>query len=308
MFGIVADIGGTNTRLGVVRTGESQPTRIVRFLNESYSDFATVLSTYLDQVEQPQVTGIAVALAGPVTSGAGRLTNRDWHVTEDALAETLGAPAFLINDMTALGLALSVLEPSGFDVLRPAADGRPLNRQALVVNAGTGVNISAVRRQDQGADWVMESEAGHAALPARIADLLRDAIGPDAQQFQSLEDLFAGPGLLRLYRLRAGHDAAHLPTDADAGVTLAVDTIDLTARLFGIACADMAARHWPGDGIWLAGSAARAMGLRRKAFLDGMTAAGGRMAEPIAAMPVGIITDDYAPLRGCATLLAKKPS
>lgn len=308
MFGIVADIGGTNTRLGLIRTGDSQPTRIVRFLNDSYGDFASVLTAYLQQVDQPQVAGIAVALAGPVTSGAGRLTNRDWHVNEDALAETLGAPAFLINDMTALGLALSVLEPSGFDVLRPATDGRPLNRQALVVNAGTGVNISAVRRQDQGADWVMESEAGHAALPAPVADLLHDAIGPDAKQFQSLEELFAGPGLLRLYRLRTRNEAAHLPTDTETSVGLAIDTIDLTARLFGLACADMAARHWPGDGIWLAGSAARAMGMRRAAFLEGMASAGGRMAAPIAAMPLGIITDDFAPLRGCATLLAKKPS
>ena len=76
----------------------------------------------------------------------------------------------------------------------------------------------------------------------------------------------------------------------------------LAAELFGMTCGDLALRHWPDQGLWLAGSAARAMAREGAAFLSGLEAAFAAKGMPPAVidhlrdMPVVEIADDLAPL------------
>ena len=47
-----------------------------------------------------------IAVAGPVTDGQARLTNRDWVISEDALRRFGCGAALLINDFIALAFAV----------------------------------------------------------------------------------------------------------------------------------------------------------------------------------------------------------
>lgn len=305
MTGLVADFGGTNIRIGLVQPGADAPQALTRHGWDAASDPGALLHGYLDACGVAALSGVAISVAGPVGQGLGRLTNQNCVLDAAALSARLGAPVRLMNDMTALGLSLGRLGPEGStSVYQPAPDavGDPIaNGQMLVVNAGTGFNICPVAPAEGGGLTTMESESGHAALPATVAAALAELI-PQAGQFVTMEDLFAGPGLARFHELRSGEPAATFAADARAGRAGAMVTLDLAARLFGMSCADLAVRHWAGAGLWLAGSAALAMGRRTTAFSAGFGEA-GPMSARIVGIAVRAITDDHAPLLGCMARL-----
>lgn len=292
MSDVVADIGGTNLRIGIVENGAFSRTEVVRGPLPQ-SRFVPLVRRVLGPgAADPD--RIVVSVAGPVIDGVGQLTNRDWALPEAGLAAELRCEAHVINDMAATGYSLPHLGEGQVAVVRPGRQDWGGNAQALVVNAGTGFNVCPVRRAG-GRTLALESETGHALLPAMVTDRLRAAIGGAAAEFPTIELLLAGPALPRLTGAAsaAGHPAP----------------MALAAELFGMTCGDLAMRHWPDQGLWLAGSAARAMAAERDAFtrgLEGVFAAPGMppaVIRHLRDMPVVEIVDDLAPLRGCMARL-----
>lgn len=298
MTALLADLGGTNVRLALY---DGYTLRDAGRIPDT-KDLGHAIAAYLAHTEAGPISGAVLAVAGPVIHGHASLTNRPWTLTEAELTAQIGAPARLINDMVALALALHHLPENARISLRAAGPLAPDNGQALVVNAGTGFNVAGVRRHGPRPPWLWESESGHAMLPCRVMDRLRADLGAAATRFDSIESLLSGPGLAQLHEMLTGQPAAGFAKAAASGQADA--TLDRAAGYLGIVCADLAARHWPGRGLWLAGSPARAMAARRAAFLEGL-AQPGRMAPEIADMPVHVITDDLAALRGCAAALSE---
>ena len=292
MSDVVADIGGTNLRVGIVENAAFSRTEVVRGPLPQ-SEFVPLVRRMLGP-GAPDPGRIVVSVAGPVIDGVGHLTNRDWALPQAQLAADLGCEAQVINDMAATGYALPHLGDGQVAVVRPGRRDWGGNAQALVVNAGTGFNVCPVRREG-GRTLALESETGHALLPAMVARRLQDAIGAATRDFPTIELLLAGPALPRLnYAARAAGHAAPMA---------------LAAELFGKTCRDLAMRHWPDQGLWLAGSAARAMAAERAAFLGGLEQVFAAPGMPPAVidhlrdMPVVEIVDDLAPLRGCMARL-----
>ncbi len=97
---LAADVGGTNTRLGLARDGVLLADTVQSFRNEAFSGFTAVLDQYLQKAASGGVAEVAIAIAGPVTGATARLTNRDWHFDAAALSRHLsGAGVFLLNDL-----------------------------------------------------------------------------------------------------------------------------------------------------------------------------------------------------------------
>lgn len=86
---LVADIGGTNSRLGLARAGQLNTASVENFRNDDFASFDDVLVRYLSDREDAQIADAVIAVAGPVHSGRARLTNRDWHFDETQLSRSL---------------------------------------------------------------------------------------------------------------------------------------------------------------------------------------------------------------------------
>lgn len=72
---LVADIGGTNTRVGLAYDGILKADTIKRHRNADYSGLDTILRDYL--IGQDQICDAAcIAMAGPVRDGVGVMTNQ----------------------------------------------------------------------------------------------------------------------------------------------------------------------------------------------------------------------------------------
>lgn len=303
---LVADVGGTNARLALARGGALLPGSERRFMGDAHASFDEVLTLFLRDAGNPDVAGVCVAVAGPVSGGRAVLTNRAWDFSVPRLAQLTGAETVaLINDLTALGHATASLTPR---VLRPAPEDRPRNGQSLVVGAGTGFNVCAVRMLPGGGVMALESEEGHTTLPASIAERLDALLGPGSgRAFGSTEETFAGRGLARFHAARTGQPPArgeNLTAAALDGDAEAAETFAQFAHLFGLLLRELAMRFMPREGLWLAGSVARSL----IPWMDRITE--GFLADPLmrdipAATPLLLIEDDMAALQGCLNAITR---
>lgn len=299
---LLADVGGTNARLALARAEGIMTGSISRFRGEDHADFDQVVRLFLERQGKPRIEAVCVAVAGPVSQGQARLTNRDWDFSEERLLALTGAGrARLINDLTALGYATPALSGDAAGFLRQAPTDGARNGQRLVVNAGTGFNVCAVKVLPGGGIACLEAEEGHTRLPVSVAVPLAEALGDKARAFDSVEELFAGRGLARLHAVLhdlAPQRAEEVVTAAESGDAAAVTTCDLYARLFGLICRELALRFMPMDGMFLAGSVARSA-TRRMPLFEAAFLSDPLMAQIPAAVPIGVILDDMAALHGC---------
>lgn len=307
---LVADIGGTNTRVAladgkVVRQGSTR-----RFRNADHPGLETILRLYLDQAGVAECGGTCVAIAGPVRDGVASMTNLDWTIDNAALTRATGAERVaILNDLQAQGHALGHIAA---DKLAPVIEGPVQDHAAkLVVGAGTGFNAAPVHETPWGR-IVAASECGHINMPIRTeADLRLARFVETAHGFPGVEDVLAGRGLERLYAFirsengQPGEKAASdIMADMAAGEALAEETGRLYVRLMGAELGNLALTHLPFGGIFLIGGVARAFQPYFTRFdFAGAFRDKGRFAGFMANFAVTIIEDDYAALTGCAVYL-----
>lgn len=296
---LVADVGGTNCRLALADAGGVRADTVRRFRNRDYGSFAELAAGYI--VDQPLLTSAAIAIAGPVGKGEGRLTNLDWHFDAATLASdlSLGSVA-LLNDLEALGHAICVLPDASLGFL--SGTPAPHEPQAMVVGLGTGFNVALTHRPS---GVVFSAEMGHARLPHSVEAIVAEAAG-DAEIFDTVEHLLSGKGLAKLHTARTGHscDPEHVE-EADGGP----ETLALAARALGALVREIAYLYLPEGGIYFNGSLARTLltGDTRALALAPLmqdTAFDGRMAE----IPTYLLTDDASALHGCAQYLSQGAS
>lgn len=298
---LVGDVGGSNTRLALAGP-EIGVTALKSFDNDSFTSLEDVLTAYRAQPDLPVFQGACIAVAGPVFGDAYRLTNRDWQGDTSSLAARLqlpeGARMDLINDLAALGHALPVLSPGQLSSLRA---GPQQGDQSLVVGLGTGFNVSLVA-----GNQIVGAEMGHAVLPATVFDRLKVALGRSPEGFNTNEDLFSGHGLVRFHQAMSGvavAGGAQLMEDYQADPDCpAARTVETWASLLGLLSYNLVPTYMPGQGLFFAGSVARAvLGSAAKAqFLDGFSQGAGLLQEQCQKIPLWVITDDAAGVSGSA--------
>jgi glucokinase len=310
---LVGDLGGTNTRFAISVEGEADLKHVKQFRNAGFPDFEDVLSLYLSELGSPELSGVCIAAAGPVSQGELRMTNIAWVISEAGLRKRLGVEtALLINDLQAFGYALEVLGPEDLvPVCNANAQPLPMG-QKLIVNLGTGFNISVTTTSVGGKVLALRSETGHASMPSIITNALKGHItDDDIAELATYESLFCGRGLEWLYHKLAGPDA---PARAgkeivDAAMAEAPDddcvtTVGLYAELTGLLCADLVKQFMPTGGIFLTGSVATM--LRNQpladAFYDCFQSAPSLPNLP-KEIRCALINDPFAALKGCAYLI-----
>jgi glucokinase len=310
---LVADLGGTNTRVALTSGATVRTETIKRFRNAEHPDLLSVLRAYM--AGQSVVPDAAcVAMAGPVRDGVGELTNLSWTVDRASVAEATGAKTVaVLNDLQAQGHALDLLTP---DVLQTILPGQAAGDHAarLVIGIGTGMNAAAVYRLDD-RTLVPPSEAGHVSLPAQTEDELRllDWIARK-HGTPGFEDVLSGRGFERVYEWLCSEAGVDAPLDAggimkavnDGSSQIAEDAARMFIRMMGRAAGNLALVHLPFGGIYLIGGVARhfAPHLERLGFRDAFYDK-GRLSEFMEQFPIHLVDDDYAALTGSAAHLSE---
>ncbi|MDT8326369.1 MAG: glucokinase [Roseovarius sp.] len=302
---LLADVGGTSTRVGLARDGRLDPGSRQSFRNADFSGLADILDRYLNRHPIPP-TALCAGVAGPVRGGTAQLTNLDWFIDSAKLERVTGAQDIhLINDLVAQGYALDDLDPADVTPLIDRATPPP-EAARMVMGLGTGSNIAVVHRTPQGL-LIPPAETGHSSLPhsdGAIGALIAGLAGKDSHR--PIEALLSGPGLTRLHAHISGNTlppaqiiAAHL-----AGDTAACASLTAFTRLLGTVLGNLALTHLPMGGIYLIGGTARAVApyLVQMGLTETFCAKGPYRAL-MREMPISLIADDNAALLGCARYL-----
>lgn len=310
---LLADIGGTNTRVALARGPALLPETIQRFRNADHAGLDAILTAYLEDQAQASVAAASVAIAGPVRDGRGTLTNLDWTIGPEMLGRVTGAGTVaVLNDLQAQGHALGHIDDANLMPVIVGPTPKP-GAARIVIGVGTGFNIAPVHEiGDQ--RLVPAAEAGHVSLPVRSASEMRlaDYI-EEVHGFAAVEDVLSGRGLERVYawcQAQAGGtdklDAATIMARLEDGSDpVATEAISVFVRFFGRVAGDLALDHLPLGGIFLSGGVSRAVApyFERFGFAEAFCDK-GRFSSLMNDFSVRVIEDDFAALTGTAANLA----
>ncbi len=307
---LVADIGGTNTRVALAEGASVRRASVQRFKNADHDGIAHVIARYLAEiaVDAAEIDGVCVAMAGPVHDGVGTLTNLDWRIDKAELARALSAEKVaVLNDLQAQGHAIGHIAAEDLQVILPQP-AVPDTAAKLVIGLGTGFNACPVFDTAAGR-FVPPSEAGHVSLPTAITALhpLLDQIS-DTGGYPSVEEVLSGRGVSHLHRALHGEtvDPADILTRIAAGEVLAEATGRLFVQVMGEVAGNLALSHLPFGGIYLVGGVTRAFTpyLDRFGFVKAFRGK-GRFSGFMEQFGVSVVSDDYAALTGCAGHLTR---
>lgn len=334
---LLADIGGTNARLALQWTPGGDPSH-VRFLpTAGFAGPQAAVEHYLRDIEaevgraasQWRPRWACLGVACPVQGDVVSFTNHQaWTFSLAALQQGLGLSRLLcLNDFTALAWSLPELKPAD---LRQAGGRDPVpGRAKALLGAGTGLGVSGLLpiKGASGAiaGWVpIEGEGGHVTLAARNAREA-DVIAVLHQRWDhvSAERVLSGMGLEALYQAvvaltppaaSAGAPPALSAQDvvargADGQCPLAAEAVDLFCAFMGSVAGNLALTLGSLGGVYVGGGIVPRLGERfhrsrfRATFEDK-----GRYREYLGPVPVYVIHDGLAALRGAAAALSSPDS
>ena len=311
-YALVADIGGTNTRVALADGRQILGETIRRYSNADYPGLETVLRRYIDDEGGVDPIAACVAVAGPVRDGRATMTNLNWTIDKDTLARATKAETVaILNDLQAQGHALGYLDDSNIRTIIDGPTGLP-NAARLVVGVGTGFNAAPVFDTDKGR-LVTPSESGHANLPIRTERELRLCqFVSNAHGFPAVEDVLSGRGLERVYAFlgeEVGISAEAKAKDimaacADGSDPRATEAAQVFTQILGTVCGNLSLIQLPFGGVYLVGGVARAFApfLTEFGFGDAFRDK-GRFSGFMGNFRVSVIEDDYAALTGSAAHL-----
>ena len=312
---LVGDIGGTNARLALVDLddgsisapiiysaleNESLESCILKFRQETHADFKAA----------------CIAIACPITGDYVKMTNNPWEFSQKQLKENCGLEQLIvINDFTAMSMSVTCLEHDKLIKIGggEAQPGAPI----AVYGPGTGLGVGHVIRV--GTRWVqIPGEGGHVDLaPGNMSEdmiliALRARIG-----HVSAERVLSGPGLVNLYeaiamrneRLRQGLTPADVTSGAlsDPADPDGLEALQTFCRLLGRFGGNLALTMGTDGGVYIAGGVVPRIldffrtSRFREAFEDK-----GRFREYLQKIPVYVITDGKAGLKGAGAVLRQE--
>lgn len=313
---LLADIGGTNIRLAWQDQpgGPLHDTRVLPCAQ--YPTVDAAIRTYLAEVNIATPREAAFGIANPVTGDEVRMTNHSWSFSQSALKAALGLQRLVvINDFTALALALPTLEPAQ---LRQVGGGTAVPGCAIaLVGPGTGLGVSGLVFPPGSHQGVpLAGEGGHVTLAAQTQlefDVLR--ILQARYGHVSAERAVCGAGLVDLYHaVRQLAQAGGAEVSSAAQVTelalqgndpLALQALELFCAFLGNVAGNLALTLGARGGVYIGGGVVHRLGtwFDQSPFRTRFESK-GRFQSYLAPIPCWVIDPSAAPaLHGAARAL-----
>ena len=313
---LLADVGGTNARFAW-QVDASAPVTDVQVLPcADFPTLQTAMHAYLDGLGRGRPAMAAIAIANPITGDQVRMTNHHWAFSQAAVKAEFGLTHLrLLNDFTALALALPDLPPSE---LRQIGGGAAEPGKAIgLLGAGTGLGVSGLVPDGSGG-WVpLEGEGGHVTLPAVSARerLVMDGL-TRLYGRASAERLCSGQGLVDAFTLLceadgvalSGLSSAAAVTDAalKARQPQALEALNMLCAVLGSVAGNLALTLGARGGVFVGGGIVPRLGswFDTSPFRERFEAK-GRFQGYLKEVPVWVITSAQSPaLLGAARALS----
>ncbi|MCH9610575.1 MAG: Glucokinase [Chlamydiales bacterium] len=322
MVYLAGDIGGTKTNLALFEEGSYEPHHLKTFHSAQYPDLRSIVTEYQKDVDLSGLSNACFAIAGPVQENVCRATNLPWLIEGETLSKLLNLSSVcLINDLEANAHALSILPDENLVQLYAGKKGAHGNQ--AVVSPGTGLGEAGLY-WDGKQHLPFASEGGHCEFGPRDEvqiDLARYLIRRFGHA--SYERILSGPGLVHLYEffkdelkrqeplaLTKGEDPAKVITEyAVSGKSdLAVDTLNLFVSILGSESSNTVLKYMAMGGLFLGGGIPPKIMpfLKKEDFLEGFFDK-GRFRPLLEEVPIFVISDDKAALKGSAHFCFKQP-
>jgi glucokinase len=317
---MAGDIGGTKTNLALFSIhGERLRSEMQHsFSSKRYSGLISVLQEFLAS-DKHIIDAACFGIAGPVVDGKVKTPNLPWLVDSSELSRTLKLDSVaLLNDLEAAAYGIFTLEEDEFCTLNQGKIFHSGNK--ALIAAGTGLGQSILH--DDGRRFhPLASEAGHADFAPRN-DLEIELLRYLMARFHhvSCERVLSGPGLMNIYRflkesrgleepkwlaerLSSGEDPGAVVSKAALAneAEICVKALDIFVSVYGAEAGNLALRVKSVRGLYVGGGIAPKIlpklkdGTFMRAFGDK-----GRYADLLAAIPVQVILNEQAGLRGAA--------
>jgi len=319
---LLADIGGTNARFAWA-DGPGSPLQDT--LTLPCADFATIedaIRTWLLRTGRSVPRRCAMGIANPVTGDVVKMTNHHWSFSIEALRTALGLQELVvINDFTALALALPLLQPDERRLMSVGPQVAVPGQAIGVLGAGTGLGMGGLvpLALPGGVQWApIQGEGGHLSLAPEtelemaVLRVLQQHIGGRV----SLERVLSGPGLVNLLHALEVVMAASatLPERTAAAIVQAalaaqcpvcMQVLDTFCALLGSAAGDLALLLGARGGIYIGGGIVPRLGdaFDRSPFRARFDDK-GRLSTLVREVPVYVIHAEVSPaLRGVGQAL-----
>ncbi len=309
---LAGDIGGTHSRLAFFEQGALKEERI--FGSPLYPNLEQIVREFLGT---RRVDKACFGIAGPIRNGICKATNLPWVIDAAHLSQALGIRSvFLLNDLEANAWGLQSLSP---DELYPLHRGAAqLGNQALIA-AGTGLGEAGLI-WDGKVHRPFACEGGHADFAPRTEEeieLLRYL--QKTFSHVSYERVISGPGLLAIFQflVDTGRETASSALQAEIkkgdpsriisawGVQqkdrACARAVDWFISLYGAEAGNLALKFLSLGGLYIGGGIAPRLlerfkeGAFHAAFIEK-----GRFKDLLASIPVWIVLNDQAALKGAA--------
>jgi len=199
VINLVADIGGTNLRIGI-----SDPDGTVSALSvyqcSDYDGLAEIVTDYISvNTLNDFVINACFAIACPVEQDLIVMTNLPWQFSKIELQKTLGLHTLLfINDYTAIAHAVPYL--SDDQKVKIGGGKVQLEKPISICGPGTGLGVANVIPSDNG--WIsLGGEGGHVDF-APINNLETQILQFLLTRYEhvSYEQLLSGLGIEQIYQ------------------------------------------------------------------------------------------------------------
>jgi glucokinase len=297
---LVADIGGTKTRIALGRGGRLG--KIKSLFNDGVPDLQELLARELAAAGKTRPTVAALAVAAPVDGDRIALTNRAWSFSQAKLKRALKLKRLIVvNDFVAVAHALPALKAK--DLVRLGGGKGKKDGNLLACGPGTGFGVAALIHATP-TPSVLASEAGHMMLGPAVdeTEIFAHLYGPKPLV---VENILSGPGIARLHRALTGQalTSDQVITNARARHEEALRTVEAFLRILGRVAGDLALAFDARGGVYIAGGVGRALAPLfttspfRKAFEDHQT-----YGERLAAIPTYAIVHPSSELLGVLIL------
>ncbi len=319
---VLADVGGTNARFAWQAGPGADLQDVLTLPCAEFESLESALRAWLQRTGRPMPQRVGVGIANPVHGDHIQMTNHHWSFSIEGMRRSLGLNELVvINDFTALALAIPLLLPHERRVVSMGPQQGAPGKAIGVLGAGTGLGMGGLLPLTVNGQlhWApIEGEGGHISL-APETDQEVWVLKALQRRFNgrvSAERVLSGPGLIHLLEAleQVTGDHARLPERTAAAISqhgmagdckVSEQVLQMFCGLLGSAAGDLALLLGARGGLYIGGGIVPRLGAWfdhsdfRRRFEDK-----GRLSHLVREVPVYVIDAEVSPaLRGVGQAL-----
>ena len=253
---LIAELGGTNARLGVTENGSSLA-ESKQYLLSDFTSVEDLFDEYFKEINQVVSKGI-IGVAAPVIDDEIRFTNNDIKFNQNALKNKMFPNGLMVlNDLELQAYAIDGL--TNEEITRIGQVKEEKTGSKVLISPGTGLGLAGIVDTK-----VIFTEGGHLNIPSdslELEDLLKK-FSQNKGRPPTFEHLLSGKGISLIFQSLDGPSGTQYSNEeilANKDNPVCIKTRKLVLYLLAIYCKYMALIWGATSGVFLSGSIANAL-------------------------------------------------